>query len=189
MEKFVPFLLKWETGTLVREGESNDSLFERARARGYACDPDDRGGATMSGVTLVTFIEWRRSRRQPTPTVDDLKRISYREWLQILKTRFWDRWKADGIRSQKVAEILVDWSWMSGLSVVRRAQKILGVDADGVVGPKTLAAINSRESSSLCRVLTESRILHIDEICRSRPQNVKFRSGWLNRISDISNSR
>lgn len=186
MEKFVPFLLKWETGTVAREGESNESLFARAANKGYYCDPDDLGGATMCGVTIATFTKWRRSRHQPTPTVADLKVIGYDEWKLILKSEFWDKWRADEIRNQTVAEILVDWLWTSGASTVRRVQKILGVNADGVVGPKTVAAINSREPSSLCRALTEARILHIDEICRRRPLNNKFRTGWLRRIAAVA---
>lgn len=189
MEKFVPFLLKWETGTVRRNGESNESLFERAKRTGYACDPDDRGGATMCGVTLATFTEWRRAHGKPMPAVADLKRINYDEWQAILKARFWDKCRADEIRNQRVAEIIADWVWLSGPSVIRRMQNAVGVAADGVVGDKTLAAIIHSETESEIKDLIErmksARIAHIEEICRARPRNLKFRAGWLRRISDI----
>lgn len=189
MKHFVPFLLKWETGTIRRKGESNESLFERARQTGFACDPDDRGGATMCGVTLATFAEWRRAQGKPTPKVSDLKGIKYKEWQAILKARFWDRCRADEIRNQRVAEIFADWVWLSGPSAIRRMQKAVGVEADGAVGVKTLAAINQRETESeimdLIERLKNVRVAHIEEICRSRPRNLKFRSGWLRRIADV----
>ena len=56
----VPFILKFEGG--------------------FVNDPHDRGGATNKGVTLATFIQFRRNDGRPRPTVEDLKRscvISY----------------------------------------------------------------------------------------------------------------
>jgi hypothetical protein len=32
-----------------------------------------------------------------------------------LKSLYWDKWKADQIKSQSVANILVDWVWASGI--------------------------------------------------------------------------
>lgn len=189
IEKMVPFILKWETSTIAREGESNRSLFERAKKTGYACDPSDRGGATMCGITIGTYRQWHRSRGLPEPSVADLRAISYEEWLQIMKSLFWDKWLADEIRNQKVAEHLVDWAWMSGLSTVKRAQRMLGVKADGKVGTVTIEAVNACDdfdgSLSLLAKLKAARIAHIEEICRTRPQNMKFRTGWLRRIAAI----
>ena len=57
--------------------------------------------------------------------------------------------------------------------------------ADGVVGSKTLAALNSRSSLPLFGEIKQDRIKFIDEICRKRPANNKFKKGWLNRINAI----
>lgn len=185
----VPFILRWETSTVAREGESNRLLFKRAEKTGYAYDPADRGGATMCGITIGTFTQWRRQRGRAIPTVDELKTISYDEWLHILKSLFWDKWLADEIRNQKVAEHLVDWAWMSGLSTVKRAQRMLGVKADGKVGTVTIEAVNAYDdfdcSLSLLAKLKAARIAHVEEICRTRPQNMKFRTGWLRRIAAL----
>lgn len=190
IEKMVPFILLWETSTASGKDESNRQLFERARTRGFACDPLDRGGATMCGVTFATFAQWRRSRRQTVPSIADLKTIGYEEWLNILKSLFWDKWRADEIENQKVAQHLVDWAWMSGLSTVRRAQRLLGVTPDGKVGIHTLEAVNSWQetdgSRELLSRIKNARIAHIEEICRVRPANRKFRSGWLRRIEALS---
>ncbi|WP_072532343.1 glycoside hydrolase family 108 protein [Bacteroides ilei] len=159
----VPLILKWEGG--------------------FVNDPDDLGGATNMGVTLATYRQYRKSRKLPAPTVDDLKNLSREEWTDILKTYYWDRWQADRIRDQSVANILVDWVWASGVYGIRIPQQILDVTADGIVGKNTLAALHSYSpQAELFGRIKQARFEYIDRICTSRPANRKFRKGWENRI-------
>ena len=160
-----PFILKWEGG--------------------FVNDPDDLGGATNKGITLSTYKQYRRKKGMPDPTVSDLKKITDAEWTEVLKTMYWDRWLADRIINQSVANILVDWIWASGVNGIKRPQKILGVEADGIVGEKTLEAVNSQDPKVLFDKIKADRIKFIDEICKARPANEKFRKGWLNRINDF----
>jgi lysozyme family protein len=168
---------------------TNEQLFEKARKRGFANDPHDLGGATMCGVTIATYTEYRRRKGLPKPTVEQLKAIPYKEWLEILKAMFWDRWKADQIRNQSIANFLVDWVWASGNYGIKLPQKILGVTIDGVVGPKTIAAVNAKDPDTLFYQLRQERIDFTDRICKSRPQNKRFYTGWINRIIDLKYSR
>ena len=176
----IPFLIFWETGVQSISSDT-ETLFNMAKAKGLANDPADKGGATLVGVTIGTC----RRKGRGVPSVSGLSRLSYTEWLDILKTMFWDRWQADKITDQRVALILVDWVWMSGSYGITIPQKLLGVKVDGVVGPKTLAAVNSRDPSSLSELLKRERIAYIDRICSSRPANRRFRSGWLRRINAL----
>lgn len=185
LEKMIPFIILWETG-VSDHSASNRTLFERARKKGVANDPADLGGATLAGVTIGTFREYCRMKPLPTPSVSDLASMSYDIWLDILKTMFWDRWRADEIRDQKVAEMLVDWVWASGSYGVTLPQKALGVTADGIVGPQTLSAVNSRSATALLKTLKEERIAFVERICKSRPANLRFRSGWLRRINALA---
>lgn len=163
--KLVPFILQWEGG--------------------FVNDPDDLGGATNKGITIGTFTEYRRKKGLSAPTVKDLKNISDAEWHNIFKSLYWDRWKADEIKSQSVANILVDWVWASGVHGIKRPQKLLGVAADGLVGPKTIAAINAADPKKLFYTIKADRAKFIDEICKARPKNEKYRKGWMNRINAI----
>lgn len=188
IDAFIPFVLKWETGRTQRDGETLASLFARAAETGWADDEADLGGKTMCGVTLTTYQTYCRRKQLPTPTAKELRALSFGRWKDILKTLYWDKWRADGIRSQGVAEMLTDWVWASGSYGIRIPQSILGVDVDGVVGAKTLAAVNARDGEQLFAQLRHERREFVDRICKSRPANRKFRQGWLNRINDLKYS-
>lgn len=156
-----PFILKWEGG--------------------FGNDKDDLGGATFKGVTIGTF----RAVFGKDKTVADLKRMTEAQWDTVFKKHFWDRWKADEIQNQRVANILVDWLWTSGAYGIRIPQDVLGVSTDGIVGSKTIAAVNGQDAGKFADRLIKERLAYIDRICRSRPQNRKFRRGWINRINGL----
>ena len=163
--KLIPFILQWEGG--------------------FVNDPDDLGGATNKGITIGTFTEYKKRKGQKAPTVEDLKNISDAEWHDVFKSLYWDRWKADEIKNQSVANIIVDWVWASGVHGIKRPQKLLGVASDGLVGPKTIAAINVADPRKLFDAIKADRAKFIDEICKARPKNEKYRKGWMNRINAI----
>ncbi|MST78798.1 hypothetical protein FYJ72_14340 [Prevotella copri] len=101
--KLVPFIKKWEGG--------------------FSNHPQDRGGATNKGVTLSTY----RMVYGKDKTVDDLKNLTESQWNYIFKKLYWDKWKADSIKNQSIANILVDWYWMSGNIGVKKVQELFGL--------------------------------------------------------------
>lgn len=184
IDKLIPFILKWEGG--------------------FVNDPTDRGGATNKGVTIATYEAYCRQKGLPRPTVEQLKNIPDAHWRDIIKTMFWDKWHADDIHSQKVANILVDWVWLSGVHGIKKPQALLGVKADGIVGNKTLSAVNFADPKELFAALYKERVKFINAIvARSvaayekkigRPATEKellkytqkrFAKGWLNRLAEI----
>jgi lysozyme family protein len=148
---------------------------------GFANVPGDTGGATMKGVTLSTYRQYFGKDK----TVQDLKEITQAEWDYIFKKGYWDRWKADQIMSQPIANMVVDWTWGSGVHGVKKPQEVLGVVPDGMVGPKTLAAVNSAGPVTLFHKLKARRIKFYEDIVKSRPSQKKWLNGWLNRVNDL----
>lgn len=146
---------------------------------GFVNDPADKGGATNMGVTLRTY----RAIFGKEKTVEDLKHISDGEWTTIMKTLYWDVARCDEIENQSIAELIADWLVNSGTRMIKAIQEEAGVDADGIVGPKTLAAINGANQRCLhCKILVRrrkfySRIIVVD------PSQKKFEKGWNNRLS------
>ena len=165
VEILAPYIKKWEGG--------------------FVNDPTDRGGATNKGVTIATFEAYCKAKSLPRPNVERLKRMTDGEWLDILKTMFWDRWQADKIKSQKLANILVDWVWGSGVYGIKIPQRILGVRQDGIVGDETLKALNAQDPDKLFQTIYDARKKYLNDITISRPTNKRFLRGWLNRLEDI----
>lgn len=153
----VPFIQSWEGG--------------------FANHPQDPGGATMKGVTLATF----RQVFGADKTVNDLKNITDEQWHTIYKKYYWDRWKADQIRSQSIANLVVDFVWASGKYGITKVQELLGVKVDGIVGPKTLDALNSRDRLVLYNQIFATRKKYIESL-KTYPT---FGKGWMRRLNSI----
>ena len=182
----LPFILKWEGG--------------------FVNDPADAGGATNKGVTLTT---WRNIGYDKDGDgdidVQDLKLLSSADVRdRVLKPHYWDRWKADLIQSQKVANILVDWVWGSGKHGIVIPQRLLGVADDGIFGDKTLSAVNFADPDQLFDAIFQARVDFFNEITEAsireyekkigrkakeaelmKYTNKRFLKGWLNRLDDI----
>lgn len=69
--------------------------FIRRHEGGWANHPRDKGGPTMHGITLNTFINWRTAQGLPAPTEQDLRNISEEETETILREMFWKGSGAD----------------------------------------------------------------------------------------------
>lgn len=187
IEGIIPFILHYETGVNKRYlGLPMAQIFEQAKKTGFANDPDDAGGATMCGITIATYTAYCRKKGCPVPTVTRLRNISYEQWRDVLKTLFWDKWKADEIKNQSLANILVDWVWTSGASGIKIPQRILGVAQDGIVGPKTIEALNASDPKRLFDEIHNARIKFVNDIVARKPSQKKFIKGWTRRINAIT---
>lgn len=163
---------------------------------GIADDKADRGGKTNKGITLQTWlavgydkdwdgdIDW-----------EDLKRIDNKDAFKVVYDHYWSKWKADQILNQSLAELLVDWCYHSGTHGIRRPQRILNIEfkfpviADGVVGPRTLEAVNRVDQEDFFDSVKAARLRFIDAIVRKDPTQKKFLRGWKNRINSFQFNR
>lgn len=185
VEFLAPKILKWEGG--------------------YVDDPADPGGATNKGVTLST---WRQVGYDKDGDgdidEDDIRLLNHDDFIKVLKHTYWDRWQADLITNQSIAELLVDWVWGSGKWGIIIPQRLLGVKQDGIVGPLTIGTLNSRLPSGMYQTIFDARIRFIRDIVqksihdyeekrgeKSTPAEQmkmtlrRFEAGWMNRLYDF----
>lgn len=91
-------------------------------------------------------------------TPESLLNFTEDEAKRVVKEILWDFYSADNIRSECVAEFIAEWAYNSGPMIVALlVQKVLGVVADGIYGPITLAAINESVQEELHEALKQER--------------------------------
>lgn len=165
IESLAPIIAKWE-GRFVN-------------------DKADKGGATNMGITIATWkqVGYDKDNDGDIDT-QDIKLLSKDDFKFVLK-QYWDRWKADLIKDQKLANILVDWVWGSGKWGIVVPQRILGLREDGIVGSKTIEAINKQNPKEFLDVVFKEREKFLDNIVKNNPSQKKFIKGWKNRLNDF----
>jgi lysozyme family protein len=150
----------------------------------FANDPIDHGGPTNRGITLST---WRKvgydKDGDSDIDINDIRLLTPDDAMLVLEKYYWDRWHADEIKNQKVADILVDWLWCSGKWGIIIPQRILGVTADGIVGPATLKSVNRANPYQFLIQIYNSRVAFIMNIIKKDPSQSRFERGWLNRLN------
>lgn len=186
IDKFIPILLQWEASITVKEGESLEAAYKRAAKKGFVNDPDDTGGATMVGVTIGTYTQYCKNKGLKTPTIKDLQNMSYSTWKDVVYTMYWNKWKADTIEDQSVANMVVDWVWHSGAGMIKKVQNLLNVVADGIVGSKTISALNS--DKDIRNKIYQARKAYFEGIVKRNPSQKKWLKGWMNRLNSIYKS-
>lgn len=171
IDKLMPHILKWEGGAK------------------YTNDPLDRGGATKYGITIGTLQGLKYdTNRDGKVNVEDVKALQLDDFKKILKVQYWDRWQADKINNQSIANLLVDWLWGSGKWGIIIPQRLLGVPADGVVGAKTINALNGANQRDIYNKVWQARKEFYEKIVKNNPSQSKWLKGWLNRLNDLKYS-
>lgn len=139
-------------------------------------DPHDHGGRTSRGIIQREYDKWRTAKGMPTA---DVWHATDEEIATIYHDDYWEPW------GDQFA-IGIDYLYfdMSVNGGPHRAavilQKSLGVVADGVLGPKTLAALATWDPGKLIVVYSEAK----RDFYRSLNQP-RFIKGWLNRCDSV----
>lgn len=133
---------------------------------------DDPGGRTMYGITEAVAREvGYRGNMQELP-LDLAKRI-YRE-------RYWNAVRADELPAG-IRYIMLDAAVNSGpRQAVLWLQRALGVTADGILGPITIAHAFANERGLTTKILAQ-RLRFMTEL-KNWPS---FSRGWARRIADL----
>ena len=144
----------------------------------YTNDPDDRGGPTKWGVTLPVLSEFWGC----PVTVEQLKALSRDEAYEIFEHLYANRSGFLKLSDEAVRAMMVDWAVNGGVeTAVKHLQFALAVPVDGICGPVTLAAANGRDPRELLKLLGAQRQEWYVELVKSRPSQIKWLGGWLNR--------
>ncbi len=145
---------------------------------GWADHPEDPGGATMKGVTLVTYRRHFGARK----TKDDLRNISDEQLEKIYKEGYWDKCCCDKL-PDGVDYAVFDAAVNSGPGRgAKWLQAAVGAKQDGGIGPKTIKRVKAVDSAATV----------IDAMCDRRLSFLQslstwptFGGGWGRRVEGV----
>lgn len=145
---------------------------------GYVNHPKDPGGPTNLGITQGT-LSAHLGRKA---TIQEVKNLTIDDVAPIYKARYWNAVKGNMLPSG-LDLVVFDFGVNSGPArSVKALQKLVGVRADGVIGPDTLAAVKQfTDVEALVRKFCAARLAFVKSLRTWKT----FGRGWAARISAV----
>ena len=146
---------------------SNNAIIDQLirREGGYVDNPTDRGGPTKYGITMTALREWF-GREPKAGELEGLTEADAHDIycaLYVMKPRF------NRIDDERLREQVIDAGVLHGRGwATRRLQEVVGVTADGLIGPITLRAVNfGGKTNGLGHRFMQRRIHRIGRIVQN----------------------
>jgi lysozyme family protein len=112
---------------------------------GYSDHPSDPGGATNRGITRAVLSAWRGY----VVSKEEVRALTKAEAAAIYRARYWDAAKCDALPSGLDLAVF-DCAVNQGVGrAARFLQQAARVNADGKIGPRTLAAVAAAQPDEL----------------------------------------
>jgi len=136
---------------------------------------------TYKGVTQTTYDRYRLAHDLPSRPVFEIETT---EWADIFLNQFWLPAGCD--RLPEPLDIVVgDAAFNCGpKQAIKFLQRAVGVQADGVLGPKTLEAVKAINVREACIRVQGQRVKFYRFLKTKNPAAPL--DGWLNRVNDLS---
>lgn len=141
----------------------------------------DRGGATCFGITQTTLSAWLG---RPA-TLTELKALTPEHAKAIYEALYYERPRI-AMLPEPLDDLMFDFAVNSGPFIAIRAlQETLGLPADMVIGPVTLAACHTSDLQPIINGVIRWRCMMLARICRRDPSQLTFLQGWLKRAFEF----
>ena len=144
---------------------------------GYVNHPQDPGGRTNLGVTQRVWEEWICH----PATEEDMRALTPGMVEPLYRKRYWDKVRGDDLPAG-VDLAVFDYSVNSGPGrAAKTLQEVVGVAADGAIGPKTMAATRAMDAVEVINGICNARL----EFLRGLPTWPTFGKGWWARVEGV----
>ncbi|MEQ1321774.1 glycoside hydrolase family 108 protein [Acinetobacter guillouiae] len=160
--------------------------FDQAFARlighegGYSTDRNDPGNWTGGKVGKGTMKGTKYGIAANTYPNLDIKNLTLEQAKAIYKKDWWDKLGADQLHSAIVYQ-LWDFAVNAGKSrAIKELQQVANVPDDGIIGPKTIAAVKAMSVNDVLILLASERL----RFYTSLSTWAKYGKGWTNRVAD-----
>lgn len=138
---------------------------------------DDPGGRTNLGVTQRVWEEWTGK----PATEADMRSLTVEMVSPLYKKRYWDAVRGDDLPSG-VDLCVFDCAVNAGVGRASKfLQQAVGVNADGQIGPMTVAATTSKPANEVIEAFCNLRETHY----KSLSTFATFGKGWMWRLGAV----
>lgn len=150
---------------------------------GYVDHRSDPGGATNMGITRKTLAAWRRIEPWQNLPKTAVQALGRDEAAAIYEAHYWSRVQGADLPAGLDLAVF-DYAVNSGPArAIKLLQKLVGTVQDGVVGPKTLAAIAGHDTRRLIEDLCSARLGFLSALSTFPV----FGRGWTRRVDTVRN--
>ena len=149
---------------------------------GWANHPNDPGGATMKGVTHKTYADYLGR----AVTHDELRGIPDEHLADIYRKSYWNACRCSELPDGLDLAVFDTAVNTGPAQAARLLQRIVGVPADGGIGPKTLVAVNDSVAAHGLHELIEAYTEARQSFYRLLPTYVHFGEGWRKRADGVA---
>lgn len=140
----------------------------------------DRGGRTYAGISSRFHADWAGWEYVNAGDFDDPALTALVR--EFYADEFWEPIRGEELIEQRVAESIFDFAVNAGVRTsVKLAQVVAGTTPDGIVGSKTVMAVNALHEDDFVLKFSLAKIARYAEICNKHPEQSKFLLGWINR--------
>lgn len=149
---------------------------------GFSDIAADHGGKTNYGVTQATYDRYRSSIGLEKRSV---KYLEAPEVPLIYTKYYWKPCHCDEL-PDIVALVVFDCAVNSGsVRSIETLQRVVGTAQDGIIGPKTLAAVLAADPEELVNLFLDERVAFYHAIVAHDSSQSIFLKGWLHRIQNL----
>jgi lysozyme family protein len=143
---------------------------------GFVNHPADPGGMTNLGVTKRVWEEWIGH----PATEQTMRSLTPARVAPLYKRKYWDKIRGDDL-PDGVDYVVFDAAVNSGPGrAAKWLQACVGVEVDGEIGPKTLAAVAAFKGD-LVDDYSKRRLSFLMDL----PHWATFGKGWSRRVAEV----
>lgn len=151
---------------------------------GFVDNKNDSGGVTKYGISLL-FLRSENLDINGDGNINrqDILDVTKEMAKEIFYEYFYVSMRLSLIKNDSLALELLDMGVNSGgRTAIKLLQQILRVDDDGIIGYKTISAIDTYSGANLLGEYKNKRKRYYDQIIARNPKNIVFKKGWYNRV-------
>lgn len=168
---------------------------------GYSDSPKDTGGSTNFGISLrflrsinnANLRKYGIFKQSSVLGMDDIKDLTQAQAKLIYRNEFWNAAPFSQIESQILCNSVFDMCVNAGIATsIKLLQKAINsflpaenlLLRDGVLGPKTLSALNQVSTVEVLTAFRKDRENYYRDIVSRNPNQAVFLNSWLHRARE-----